>query len=55
MEEGTTVGDDSDEQDQFNRLAGDLSDDTSDTTEMEIFDATRHYYHINDAMRLRGL
>ena len=40
MEEGTTFGDNSDKEDQFNCLCGDLSDDSSDTNEMEIFNAT---------------
>ena len=47
MEEGTTFGDDSDEEDQFNHLGGDVSDDSSDTTEMEIFDATQSSKSLN--------
>ena len=43
MEEGTTL----DEEDQFNLLGGDLSDDSSDTTEMEIFDATQSSESLN--------
>ena len=47
MEEGTTFGDDSDEEDQFNHLGCDVSDDSSDTTEMEIFDATQSSKSLN--------
>ena len=51
MEESTTFGDDSDKENPFN-LCGDLSDDTIDTTEMEIFDATQSSKSMNSPSAL---
>ena len=56
--EGAIFGDDSDEdhqsddEDQFNHLGGDLSDDSSDTTEMEIFDVTQSSKSLNTPIAL---